>query len=75
MGILRAAFSPIRICLALSLSLYPIPYNIYPHPPQKYAARIFYVDSGADVLKCAKIIIRFFRTFPFGTLFFVRRYT
>ena len=56
-------------------SLYSIPYNIYPHPSAKYGARIFYVDSAADVLKCAKIITRFFRTFHFGSENFVRRYT
>ena len=57
MGILRPALSHSISTLVL---LHPTPYNIYPHPPQKYAARIFYIDSAADVLKCAKIIIRFF---------------
>ena len=57
------------------LVLHPIPYNIYPQPPPKGGARIFCVDSAADVLKCAKIITRFFRTFHFGSENFVRRYT
>ena len=68
-GYSPARFSSFHHCLD------PIPYNIYPHPPPNVDARIFCVDSAADVLKCAKIITRFFRTFHFGSENFVRRYT
>ena len=54
---------------------YPIPYILYPYPPQKGGARIFYVDSAAAVLKLAKIFTRFFRRFHFQPFFLMRIYT
>ena len=53
----------------------PTPYILYPYPPQKGAARIFYVDSAAAVLKLTKIVTRFFRRFHFQPFFLMRIYT
>ena len=55
--------------------LHPIPYNVYPHPPQLCAGRTKIIHSAAEVLKLVKQITRFFRNFNFVRFSFVRRYT